>query len=142
MVAFDYTFTDREANTSTLVLAPMQALEGCKDSLRIRLRETEAVIANRECPFVRPQLSGHMNSGRLVLPPILDGVADQVQEDLTKLLAVEGHWRKVTVRHNSAAAHRWLPGDSTTSPEELLAMKYSLLGSLLNSERLNTRGDR
>ena len=47
MVAFDYTFTDREANTSALVLAPMQALEGCKDSLRIRLRETEPLSKPR-----------------------------------------------------------------------------------------------
>ena len=50
-VAFDYTFTDREANTSALVLAPMQALEGCKDSVRIRLRETEAVIGDRKIPI-------------------------------------------------------------------------------------------
>ena len=80
----------------------MQAPEGGKDSLRIRLRETEAVISNRECPFVGAQLSGNMNSGRLVFPPVLNRVADQVQEDLTKLLAVEGHWGKFTVRYNSA----------------------------------------
>ena len=40
-MAFDYTFADRQADSCALVLAPMQPLEGRKDSLRIRLRETE-----------------------------------------------------------------------------------------------------
>jgi hypothetical protein len=80
----------------------VQALKDLEDS-RVELRiDANPVVADRKHPFVSASLYRYVNAWRL-LATELEGVAEEVLEELHELRAVTENGRQGLARHHSAS---------------------------------------
>src|SRR5216684_1028702 len=101
-VAFNDLFADGQANAVSRVFrAGVQALEHDKNVFRELWRNSDAVIVHAELPSMSGFFSLHGNHWRL-LPAELDGVPDQILEELRQLCPVGPHHGKRIVGDHSA----------------------------------------
>src|ERR1035438_6391272 len=95
-VAFDDLFADGQADAIARVFAAgVQTLEDDKDVFRVLRGNSDSVIAHAEQPVLARLFRLRGNYGRL-FPAELEGVSDQILEDLRHLRAVRPHRRKLT----------------------------------------------
>src|SRR5216684_3443540 len=101
-IAFNDLFADGQANAVSRVFrAGVQALEDNEDVFRELWRNSNSVIAHGELPSLSGSFSLHGNHWRL-LPAELDGIPDQILEDLRQLRAVGPHHGKRIMGDHSA----------------------------------------
>ncbi len=77
----------------------MQALKNDKDTVGVLRIHPDAVIADREYPFMVTALGRHVDLGRL-RPVELDGVDDQVLKERPELSRVGLHLGQIVVSHD------------------------------------------
>src|SRR5919202_1333994 len=95
-VAFHNFLTDSQSHAGTgILIAGMQALENHKDAIGKLRIDANPVVLNREQPGIFLSLHSHMNPRCFVLLPKLNGVPQQVLEQLHQLGTVRHdgwHW--------------------------------------------------
>src|SRR5680860_521054 len=83
----DDLLADREPDPGARVLARMEPLEGREDPLHVRALDSDAVVADEEPPSLRRALCANFHD-RWTIDAELDGVVDEVLEDLKELWGV------------------------------------------------------
>src|SRR5918994_4180999 len=77
----------------------MQALEDYKDPLQVLRLHAYTVIADREQPLSVPPFGSHVDLDRSLAAAELDGVGEEVLEELYELALVAQHARQLTRRN-------------------------------------------
>src|SRR3954470_4719921 len=86
-VVLDDLLADREADAGAGALAAVQTLEDDEDTRVVARIDPDAVVAHGEAPYALQVLPPH-NDDRALVAAELDGVRDQVAEELRDLHGV------------------------------------------------------